>query len=192
MFNLMCLLTMSQFLWFLRRFSRSVGGCVLSTGGPRKDPRHTVQVSFLRRFIRVAAVCSSQRGDNYCNAGRPESVAMAIPKRPGKERHLDVTSGMMFLRESAMTSQRVRELGPPFVAPRRAVLRPCVGSAKSRLKSCVQRLAGFFTIRRLLLHHTFRFTLFGQPSIGWWRWRWRMCGRHLVGAAPKSFFKAIP
>ena len=165
MFNSLCFLTMFQFLWFLRRFSRSVGGCVLSIDGPRKDPRHTVQVSFLRRFIRVAAVCSSQRGDNYCNAGRPESVAMAIPNRPGKERHLDVTSGMVFLRESAMTSQRVRELGPPFVAPRRAVLRPCVGSSKSRLKSCVQRLAGFFTIRRLLLH-PFRFTLSG-PALHW-------------------------
>ena len=65
MFNLMCFLTMSQFLWFLRRFSRSVGGCVLSTDGPRKDPRHTVQVSFLRRFIGVAAVCSSQRGEKH-------------------------------------------------------------------------------------------------------------------------------
>ena len=50
----------------------------------------------------------------------------------------------MFLRESAMTSQRVRELGPPFVAPRRAVLRPCVGSSKSRLKSCVPTAFGFF------------------------------------------------
>ena len=94
-----------------------MGGCVLFANGPRKDPRHTVQISFLRRFKRLAAVCSSQRRDNYCNAGRPESVAMAIPNRPGKERHLDVTSGMLFLRESAMTSQRVRELGPPFVAP---------------------------------------------------------------------------
>ena len=63
MFNLMCFLTMSQFLWFLRRFSRSVGGCVLSTDGPRKDPRHTVPVSKNRRFIGVAAVCSSQRGE---------------------------------------------------------------------------------------------------------------------------------
>ena len=63
MFNLMCFLTMSQFLWFLRRFSRSVGGCVLSTDGPRKDPRHTVPVSKNRRFIGGAAVCSSQRGE---------------------------------------------------------------------------------------------------------------------------------
>ena len=191
MFNLMCFLTMSQFLWFLRRFSRSVGGCVLFTDGPRKDHRLTVQVSFLRRFIRVAAVCSSQRGDNYCNAGRPESVAMAIPNRPGKERHLDVTSGMVFLRESAMTSQRVRELGPPFVAPRRAVLRPCVGSSKSRLKSCVQGLAGFLRFAGFCCT-TFVSPCLAQPSIGWWRWRWRMCGRHLVGAAPKSFFKVIP
>ena len=37
-------------------------------------------------FIRVAVVCSSQRGDNYCNAGRSECVAMANPNRFGKER----------------------------------------------------------------------------------------------------------
>ena len=188
----MCFLTMSQFLWFLRRFSRSVGGCVLSTDGPRKDPRHTVQVSFFCRFIRVAAVCSSQRGDNYCNAGRPESVTMATPNRPGKERHLDVTSGMVFLRESAMTSQRVRELGPPFVAPRRAVLRPWVGSSKSRLKSCVQRLAVFLRFAGFSCTTLFVSLCLAQPSIGWWRWRWRMRGRHLAGAAPKSFFKVIP
>ena len=198
MFNLMCFLTMSQFLWFLRRFSRSVGGCVLSTDGPRKDRRHTVQVSFLRRFIRVAVVCSSQRGDNYCNAGRPESVAMAIPNRPGKERHLDVTSGMVFLRESAMTSQRVRELGPPFVAPRRAVLRPCVGSSKSRLRSCLQRLAGSFYDSQASVAPLSFHLVWPSPPLagGWWRWRWRwrwrMCGRHLAGAAPESFFKVIP
>ena len=49
----------------LAPFSRSVGGCVLFTDGPRKDPRHTVQVSFLRRFIGAAAVCSSQRGEKH-------------------------------------------------------------------------------------------------------------------------------
>ena len=65
MFNSMRFLTRSQFLWFLRRFSRSLGGCVLSTDGPRKDRRHAVQVSLLRRFLGVAAVCSSQRGEKH-------------------------------------------------------------------------------------------------------------------------------
>ena len=72
---------------------------------------------------------------------------------------------MVFLRESAMTSQRVRELGPPFVAPRRAVLRPCVGSSKSRLKSCVQRLAGFLRFAGFCCT-TFVSPCLAQPSIG--------------------------
>ena len=142
MLNLMCFLTMSQFLWFLRRFSRSVGGCVLSTDGPRKDHRLTVQVSFLRRFIRVAAVCSSQRGDNYCNAGRPESVAMAIPQSARQRK----TFGR---HEWYGVSARKRNDEPAGSGARAAVCGfPSRGSLsvcrflKFRLKSCVQRLAG--------------------------------------------------
>ena len=52
MFNLRCFLTMSQFQWFLRCFSRSVGGCVLSTDGPRKDHRHTVQMILPSSFYK--------------------------------------------------------------------------------------------------------------------------------------------
>ena len=129
MFNLMCFLTMSQFLWFLRHFSRSVGGCVLSTDGPRKDPRHTVQVSCPRRIYKCGG-CLQQSAGWQLLQRRPVDICSPGKSQSARQRKAsEVTSVMALLHESAMASQRVRELGPPFVASCRAVLRPCVGSS---------------------------------------------------------------
>ena len=91
---------------------------------------------------------------------------------------------MAFLRESAMTSQRVRELGRRLWLPvTRFFVRVSVPQVS--LEVLCSKACGFLTVRRLLLHHV-RFTLSGPAlqCLGWWRWWMRR--RHSVDAAQKS------